>query len=184
MLQKMMLLELVSRFRKSHQSSEQVWTANSTQTRRMKKERVSKNSTSTVMFSRKLRDNRRSNTYQKKLTKLKNLRWTKISISLSTSQILTSVMDLVLSNQNLNNKKSKSSHLVLTSKTSQKVGMAILISKKHLSNKTISSISMSRMPRLDRILRQKYKNLQTHLMSYLMCSMHQPKSLLKRHNKI
>ena len=91
---------------------------------------------------------------------------------------------VLLSNQNPNNKKSKSSHLVSILKISQKAVMEILISRKPLSNKTISSISMNRMLRRDRILRQRYRNLQTHLMSYLMCSTPQPKSLLRRHNKI
>ena len=136
------------------------------------------------MFSRRLKVNRKNSIYQKKLTKLKNWRWTKILISLSTSQTLISVMDQVLSNQNLNNKKSKSSHLVSILKTLQRAVMAILISRKPLSNKTISSISMSRMLRRDKILRPRYRNLLTHLMSSLMCSMPQPRSLLRRHNKI
>ena len=180
-----MLLGLANRFKKSLLSFVQAWTVNSTQTRKTTRERVSRNSTSIVMCSKRLRANKRSNIYLKRWTKPRNLRWTKILTFLSISQILISVADQVLNSQSHKpNRRSRSSQPVLTSTILLLVVMVILISRKHLNSRTISSTSMNRMHKLDKMPRLKSRSQLTHLMSYLMCSMPQPKSLLRRHNKI
>ena len=158
---------------------------NSIQTRKTMREKVLRNSISIVMCSKRLRANKRSNIYLKRLTKLRNLRWTKILTFLSISQILISVADQVLNSQSHKpNRRSRSSQPVLTSTILLLVVMVILISRKHLNSRTISSTSMNRMHKLDKMPRLKSRSQLTHLMSYLMCSMLHLNNLLRHRRKI